>query len=639
MNQEVLSMKKYILMAAVLAAVLTVLTACSKWDIEIRNPEDDSESISSEDSLSTEGSSGFITEDMTGIDATGLLRYKIMYYNPFEGMEPDGSEEVEWSDDTAKIFIYESYQCKYEVFEYRAENITATVNQLVKATMSRMNSYIPEDSFSVSVRVEKSMAIVDFYNTTESFWGYLENDKTCAELLNSVAMTLIKGAGFEHIGFTAEGGGQFKTDSVTLDGNGYGRYIPAELYGEISDEEFAELRAQMEYDDSKKNEFPRGYGYGNVLSIVYDDAAKLRPEGMDVLLAHAGYTGEFDSPDDIDDEIKIRAALDGIDTVGTFYGDDYSPAADAISGAVMDDFIPREWVEEFVRDVFGPEAEVGHLSTNHYIYHAKVGVYTPPHMGGWSDYFPYVFSVSETEEGYEAEVAYIYIGMGGYGVMPGFWHAEFDYDYNDLEDDPKAMDFIKNTAPRFKVTFKKTDEGELYMASSEKLFKEMSEEYREIAAKYIAPIHYIAVNETWSDPNEISGKGFYFSYFSMAHNLIFGKWREAAHYGIEGENPFGNGEEISAEEIEGTLAKHFESDFASLRSEYYDSEKGTYYAPTYAGFGEAVFPYVTYVKETDGVLKILYDLVNENGNVFATKELRIDISDPENWKYTDCYES
>lgn len=50
-------MKKYILMAAVLSAALTVLTACSNWDIEIRNPYDVSSESSENSSESSEESS------------------------------------------------------------------------------------------------------------------------------------------------------------------------------------------------------------------------------------------------------------------------------------------------------------------------------------------------------------------------------------------------------------------------------------------------------------------------------------------------------------------------------------------------------------------------------------------------------
>lgn len=115
-------MKKIFCMALVFALMLT---ACSKWDIEIRNPEENTEEISSEseDSPGTEDRH-YITEDMIGVDATGLFRYKVMYYDPFAAMEPDNSQKVEWKNGgVAMIYIYEPYECRYEIFEYRAENV------------------------------------------------------------------------------------------------------------------------------------------------------------------------------------------------------------------------------------------------------------------------------------------------------------------------------------------------------------------------------------------------------------------------------------------------------------------------------------------------------------------------------------
>ena len=229
------------------------------------------------------------------------------------------------------------------------------------------------------------MAVVDFYETTDGFWGYLMDEKQHNEFLNSIAMTICQAAGYSPVGFTLDGGKQFKTEFVTLNDDGYGHYDPPELYAKISGEEYAQLRATFPYDNSWKEDPIPAFDYVNFLTKAYDDSVTLRPEGMDILLFAAGKTGVFSSPDEISDKAKVSAATSVLDCTGTFYAEEYTPAAKAISEAVMDDFIPKEWVEEFVKEVFGPEAKVDHVSANHYTYHAEVGVYTPPHMGGWAD--------------------------------------------------------------------------------------------------------------------------------------------------------------------------------------------------------------------------------------------------------------
>ncbi len=52
----------------------------------------------------------------------------------------------------------------------------------------------------------------------------------------------------------------------------------------------------------------------------------------------------------------------------------------------------------------------------------------------------------------------------------------------------------------------------------------MTEENKLLVAKYIAPIHYLATNETWESPDDISAKGLYFTYFGKADMM--------AYYGI-----------------------------------------------------------------------------------------------------------
>ena len=632
-------MKKLICLALVL---IMLLSGCSEWNVEIVDPtEKPSENLVD---LLPEPSEDeeliYITEDMLSIDATGLLRYKILYYDPFENLEPDDSEPVWWVNNYPMIYIYEPYQCKYEVFEYRAENSKATLNQLVNETVNRLNSYIDKESFKVSVSVHKNMAVVDFYDTTDGFWGYLLDEKQHDEFLNSIAMTISQSAGYWPVGFTLDGGKQFKTDFVTLEDDGYGGYDPPELYAEISGEEYAQLRATFPYDGSWKEDPIPAFDYVNFLTKAYDDSVTLRPEGMDILLFAAGRMGTFSSPDEISDRAKVSAATSVLDCTGTFYAEEYTPAAKAISDAVKDDFIPKEWVEEFVREVFGPEAKVNHTSANHYTYHAEVGVYTPPHMGGWADDFPYVFDVKETAEGYEAEVAYAYVGMGGYGVEAGAWYADFNYDYEKLEDDPVAMDFIENKLPRYKVNFKKTAEGELYIASSEKLPVNMEGEYFAIMQKYIAPIHYLAVGEPWSDINEVSAEQLFaagcawYNYYPNAEYLN-------EYYKLENtmqKNPEGW-------EFERFAMIYTEDQEDRLHElSYYDSKTENYILPENLCFGEEKYPVVTYVYELDDTVSVFYDIIDTEGKVIGSRELVVKIVEDKidgwgsRWEYLGCYE-
>ena len=634
-------MKKLICLVLIFTLMLT---ACSKWEIEIVDPEESGENLS--DILSEPPAEEefielpYITDDMLSIDATGLLRYKILYYNPFENAEPDDSEPVYWSNGYPMIYIYEPYQCKYEVFEYRAENAEATLNQLVSETVNRLNSFVDKESFKISVSVHKTIAVVDFYDTTDAFWNFLSDEKQHDEFLNSIAMTIAKAAGYDP-GFTLEGGKQFRTDFIELEDDGYGRFEPVELYAEISGEEYAELRSTFPYDDSWKTKAPAVYGGEFSLSSAYADSVTLRPEGMETLLFAAGRTGTFGSPDEIKDQIKISAATDVLRCIESFHGYDYTPAAKAISDAVKDDFMPKEWVEEFTKDLFGPDAKVNHISANHYTYHAETGVYTPYHMGGWADFVPYIFSVTETAEGYEAEVAYIYIGMGGYGAEAGAWYEDFNYDYKYLEDDPVAMDFIQNRLPRYKVSFRKTADGELYIVSSERLPLNMEAEYFAVMQKYIAPIHYLAVGEPWTDFDKVPAEYLLAAGYSWAYDYYPNAGYLNEYYGTESTMP----ENPEDWEFERFTMVYTEVPVEKLRAlDYYDSEKENYVLPENFCFGKEKYPVVTYVYELDDTISIFYDIVDAEGNILGSRELMVKIIEDKiddwgsRWEYLGCWE-
>ena len=633
-------MKKTIFTSIIAFILVIFLVSCGGWTVEIKEPEEFSASLESESDTNVPENSETelpaLGADRTSIDATGLYRYKVLYYNPFENIEADDSPEVEWAYGVPVIFIYEPNSCKYEAFEYRIEGVSATLGQLARLAVSRLNRSIPDDCFKLSVRTHKNMAIVDFYDLTDEFYSYMNPDGACEVLLNSIAATLMNCSDY-NVGFTMNGGEKFSVGNVTLEGDGYGLYIPPELYSEISDKEFAKLRALCEYSDDWENSLPDYYGRNGLLSVVYDESVTLRPEGMDVILVTAGRTGEFSSPDEISNKIKISAATGVLDLVQGYYeSGEYVPALKPIFDAAADDFIPREWVENVVTRLFGPKATVEHTSTNDYTYRAKVGVYTPPHRGGWAKYFPYVFSVSETADGYEAEVAYVYIAAtGAYGMEPGAWADSVHQDGENFENDPVAMDFIRNRLPRYRVSFKRGEDGKLYMSSSEMLNVDEDEMNLLLAKKYIAPIHYLATHEEWSDFGEVSTLGLFAAGIESRFCRYLYDGDLNSHYCNMSTAP----KDLVFEgwQVE-SFAVIYGFDDTELRAlDYYDTERKCYVLPEGFSFGEALYPVITRAEQTKNLLTIFYDVLDEEGSVLESRELLAELSEDSIYpRYLSC---
>ena len=113
------------------------LVSCGGWTVEIKAPKEFSASLESESDTdvpeNSETELPALGADRTSINATGLYRYKVLYYNPFENIEADDSPEVEWAYGVPVIFIYEPNSCKYEAFEYRVEGVSATLGQLASS--------------------------------------------------------------------------------------------------------------------------------------------------------------------------------------------------------------------------------------------------------------------------------------------------------------------------------------------------------------------------------------------------------------------------------------------------------------------------------------------------------------------------
>ena len=177
----------------------------------------------------------------------------------------------------------------------------------------------------------------------------------------------------------------------------------------------------------------------------------------------------FSSPDELPNDFKLTRALSVLPLASSMEGYDLSfsqlaPIAQAVSDFEM---TPREWVEEAMRDLWGPDATAIHQNLGKWRWHAREGVYTPPHMGGWGSWIPYVFSIVQTGGGYEVELTYVYLGMGGYQDENGEWIEDVPYGekpFDTLAQDPAFQDLVQNRLPRYRAVVAR-DGDNLYLQS------------------------------------------------------------------------------------------------------------------------------------------------------------------------------
>ena len=136
-----------------------------------------------------------------------------------------------------------------------------------------------------------------------------------------------------------------------------------------------------------------------------------------------------------------------------------------LSDAVQDsEFIPGEWVEATARAIWGEEVPVVHEDAGHWTWHETEGVYTPPHMGVGSEVLPYPHSITQTEDGWTAEVSYLLMNMGGVSGTTEEYQQEWIPLYEDLDSDSRVLALL-DTLPRWTVTARYDADGVLHLVS------------------------------------------------------------------------------------------------------------------------------------------------------------------------------
>lgn len=461
--------------AAIIAIILSMLfCSCSSYDITIKDPS---------------GEVIFGTQDRTDEEASGETETKrigLIGYtekdSPAEFEKPEeGAPPVEWADPEKKptIYLYDNRQGGFYGISYPGITGEVSLDGLVRFTAMALNEYAYcSEEIDFSCRQKKNMAVVDVTVKGENAKRLLDDDYRCTEFLESIARTIIENHGpSTDVGFTMNGGAQFATASYELEADGWGRYIPQELYCKLSSKEFDALRAICEYPPQLVEQKLEGCFRGKEDYPFKAEGVSL-PKEAHLLLYAAAETGEFREPSAIPDKTKVLAALEKLPwaTTNPSYAEyGYTPYYDVapIAQEVMDDaFYPKEWVEEFVKYLFGNEASVTHGVDfgSRYCYYANAGVYTPPHMGGVLYIYPYIIAAKETENGYEAEFFLLKEGMGGFAFNDDPWE---DYEvgsdgcaaYENFWEDPRIAKFAQNPDETYIATLERNEDGRLIVTS------------------------------------------------------------------------------------------------------------------------------------------------------------------------------
>lgn len=361
-----------------------------------------------------------------------------------------------------RICVFDSARQGYTLTRYPAAG-DETTGQLARTALSSL--YPEGEGISLAgVRVERGFAVLDLTLTPDSPAARaLTEPEEVHALLNTLARTLLEN-GFYQVGFTLDGAG-FSLGGVTLEDDGWGRYDPEPLYNQpITPEDFTALRALLPW--------PGFRTYSDSPLAAGDAAMETAPEFY-TLLWLAGDQGAYADPSELDPKAVRTAALQATpDTYGCrneperwpLYpkDDDFlRPLSDSVQDS---EFVPGEWVEAAARSIWGGEITVSHGDAANWIWHEIEGVYTPPHMGGGRDVLPYPHSITQTEDGWTAEVSYLLATMGGVSGTTEEYQQEWIPLYDDLDSDSRVLALLEEL-PRWTVTARYDEKGELHLVS------------------------------------------------------------------------------------------------------------------------------------------------------------------------------
>ncbi len=130
-------------------------------------------------------------------------------------------------------------------------------------------------------------------------------------------------------------------------------------------------------------------------------------------------------------------------------------------------FIPKEWVERAIKQIWGDDVGIEHSNFYAWEYKKDAGIYTPKGTES-ANIYPYIHSVTKTKNGYVAEVSYLYTGyLGVWGDTEGEARSVDAKDYSDIFATPEVVELAKEQTI-YNVTAEYGSDGKLHLKSSVK---------------------------------------------------------------------------------------------------------------------------------------------------------------------------
>lgn len=328
-------------------------------------------------------------------------------------------------------------------FKDKEQNILSVIETAVSVL-----PFVKEHLPIKSIEIQKSYVTIDFDNVFIDEYSKGE----IMEIQNTVGMTLFQNAICASICFSLGG------DKNVLGGENF--KVKPLAFAKEDPSRFAAITSAIPYEGID-------YTYRTVSAESYKEWFGIELDETATEIAQLlTLVGKIDENAASPNELNMgRFLYHCVQNTKCYWTDknyepylaELIPIADSISaklGSNENMFWIADHIQKTAKYILGDDIKIDLSKIDNfskYKYFEEEGVITPPHMGGGYNVYPIVKSYVETENGYKADVVYLFESMGEMGP----WGSEKVLTKKEIKD------YVKNTADIAEIIVKREDDNRL----------------------------------------------------------------------------------------------------------------------------------------------------------------------------------